>query len=72
MRKYIKVCLAFFVMIISTVSVNAQSFQTPDLAAELAPYTSDQINLIIMMLCVSGTALILLLVLSILQKNKKK
>lgn len=53
------------------INVCAETLMQP-MMYEIAPYTSDQINLIIMMLCISGGALILLLLLTILQKYKKK
>lgn len=37
-----------------------------------APSTSDTINIIIMMLCISGIALILLILLTIIQKYRNK
>lgn len=54
------------------ISAGAQTIETPEMPIDVSPFTGDQINLIIMMLCISGTALILLLLVSFLQKNKKK
>lgn len=73
MKKKLVLLLTAFLSIMVAGHVGAQSIEQPEkIIIDAAPFTGDQINLIIMMLCISGTALILLLLVSFLQKNKKK
>lgn len=72
MKREVKAIISVVMSFICSISAGAQTIETPELPIDTAPFTSDQINLIIMMLCISGTALIILLLVSFLQKNKKK
>lgn len=73
MKRIMQTWLTTVIAFLTSTVVQAQILDIPkEIIVEAAPLTGDQINLIIMMLCVSGTALILLLILTIVQKNKKK
>lgn len=73
MKRIMQTWLTTVIAFLTSTVVQAQILDMPkEINVEAAPFTGDQINLIIMMLCVSGTALILLLILTIVQKNKKK
>lgn len=73
MKNKITVWISSVMLPMLSTFVGAQTIEQPEqIITEAAPFTGDQINLIIMMLCISGTALILLLLVSFLQKNKKK
>lgn len=71
MKKRVRFVLSVIMMYFLGLAVSAETLTLPQLY-EYAPYTSDQINLIIMMLCISGGGLILLLLFTIIQKYKKK